>query len=236
MQQQSNSWLGAFGVMEAPIIEPEASKAKRHGNCYFENKYKETRQLKADILEKLNSGMAGCINVFNALLEEEKIPAKNNGDPMSIKSFRAHYGNTVRTNRVDTINLPRGVKQKQIVDLFDSGVSEPDIWFEHGFDRTHVYNTLIMFGRIEKRDVSNRFTIGSRLCGEVNEMLKTSSDVKFISQKTGASEKYVRNIRCVRRKAVELLNKGKSADEVKVSLKRISRNYARRLEKEVKSL
>lgn len=223
MNTQQSSWLALLGITKAPTVNPNASKIKRHGNCFIENNYADTQQLKADIKEKLDGGMAGCMNIFNALASEGKVPAKN-GTIMTMSSFRSHYINTVRANRIDVSGRPRGVLQKQIVDLFDSGVSEPDISNEHGFDRSHVYNTLIMCGRIQKRHRGNRIDAKSLKITQVKKLLKTSGDIKSIAKKSGASEKYIRQLKLARSRIIMFFNRGMDVDDIcKVS--KISRVY-----------
>lgn len=229
ISNQQSSWLTLLGVTKAPTIEPKASKIKRHGNCFIEDKYKETRQLKRDILAKLKKGMAGCNNIFKALLEEGKIPAKN-GKLMTIKAFREHYRYSVRSNRIDVSQSPRGELQKSIVDLFDSGVSEQDIYRKHGFDRTHVYSTLIMCGRIKKRDRAYRIESGLVKIGRINDMLKKTGDVCAIAKETGATKKYVRQLKLARVRTIQFLNDGMPIDEIclTVGISRVHAEYIKR--------
>ena len=230
---QQSSWLSCFGLIEAPVTEPKVSNAKRHGNCFIEDKYKETRQLKADILDKLKHGVAGRGNVFKALLSEGKIPEKN-GNAMNIDTFSEHYRFVKKKFGVDIAAMPKGELRKRIVDLFDSGVSESDISKVHGFYRTHVYSTLIMCGRIKKRDRAHRLESGSVKIGRINELLKTSGDVSAIAEKTGTSRKYVRQLKLARTRTISLLNNGKSIDEICEAVE-ISRVHAEAIAKEVRN-
>jgi hypothetical protein len=224
--QQPNSWmvyLGAHRVTTQETIDTDAHNIKT----------RIIQQLKADIAEKIDAGISDRASIYKALLDEDKIPVFD-GNVMTIKAFGVHLCSVSVTKTKNCV--PTGEKAKKIFDLFESGVSEDDIVKKHGFDDTYVYVTLVKYGRIKKRSHANSKRHDSILLLKMDALLKSNLSVAEISKKTGASKKYITNLRCVRNKAVQLLKKGKTSDEVRISLKRISLNYARHLEKEVKSL
>lgn len=221
--QQHDSWMVSFGahrVTTQETIDTDAHNIKT----------RIIQQLKANIAEKIDAGISGRASIYKALLDDDKIPVFD-GDVMTVKAFGLHLCSVSATKTKNC--APTGKKAKKIFDLFESGVSEDNIVKNHGFDDTYVYVTLVKYGRIKKRSHASSKRHDSMLLLKVDALLKSDLSVTEISGKTGASKKYVTNLRCVRKKAVELLNKGKSSDEVRVSL-RISLNYARHLEKEVK--
>lgn len=220
--QQSNSWMVSLGVQSL--------------NSDFEYHHRKTeiiQQLKAEIIKKIDAGIAGRENIYKALLAEDKIPVFDEAT-MTIKAFGRHLYSVLMTKARS--GGPTGEKAKKIVDLFDGGVSEDDIVKNHGFDSSYAYVTLVKYGRIEKRSHAISKRHDSLMLFKVDALLKDGLSVVEISQRTGAAKKYVQTLRLVRRKAISLLDKGKSAHEVCVSVRGISKNYAQHLEREVKSL
>ena len=225
MNTQQSSWLMSFGVMPPPVSmqeKPEIETVVR-AKSFVRNESVEKaniiKKLKVDIVEKMEQGIAGRVNIYVALLAENKIP-ETNGIPMTIKAFGQHLvyvrRNVHRFKKVE-INLdnsPKGQKAKAICDLFKSGVSEEDIVKIHGFGQGCTYNTLVMYGLIEKRDPSFRKRKNTVKFPNIHAMLKENKSAHEIAEVTGSTIKYVKKIMLERKRALRLIGHGKSADDI----------------------
>lgn len=225
MNTQQSSWLVSFGVMPPPVPTQEKPEIETivRSKSFVRNesteKAKIIKKMKFDIVEAMERGIAGRGNIYAALLADGKIP-ETNGIPMTIKAFGQHLvwvrRNVHRFKKVE-INLdnsPKGQKAKAICDLFDSGVSEEDITKIHGINRSYAYNTLIQYGRIEKRNHSFRKRSNTVKFPGIHAMIKENKGAHEISQVTGSTIKYIKKIMLERKRALKLIGHGKSADDV----------------------
>jgi len=235
---QQSTWLISFGLMQIPDSNIPNTDIDRRGNCVVDDKTKTMRQLKDDIKEKIKQGVAGRINIYDALLAEKNIPL-NDGKHMTIKAFGCHLLAVTRNiekikkpKDIYEIKAPKGQKAKRIIDLFEQGVSEADITQIHHFERSYVYCTLVKYGRVLKRTHSGSVKHGTAKLLKIDKLLKNGGfSIKDIALETGASIKYVRQLKLERSKAIDLINRGKSDNEICVLIK-ISAVYAEHLRKD----
>ena len=175
--------------------------------------------MKLDIVEAMERGIAGRVNIYVALLAENKIP-ETNGIPMTIKAFGQHLLYVKRNVylfkkvEINLDNSPKGKKAKAICDLFDSGVSEEDITKIYCINRAYTYNTLIQYGRLEKRDPSFRKRKNTVKFPDIHAMLIENKGAHEISEKTGSTIKYIKKIMLERKRALKIIGHGKSSDDV----------------------
>jgi len=236
-QTQQNTWLSSLGLLPIPESNIPDTEIDRHGNCVVDDKTKTMRQLKADIKEKIKQGVAGRINIYDALLAEKKIPL-NDGKHMTIKAFGCHLLAVTRNiekikkpKDIEAIRSPKGKKAKCIVDNFKKGVSESDITRIHKICRSYVYLTLVKYGLIKQRTHSGSVKHGSAKLLKIDKLLKEGLPIKDIATEIGTSVKYVRQLRLERAKAIDLISKGKSDREICATIK-ISAVYMEHLRKD----
>ncbi|QOJ19515.1 MAG: hypothetical protein HRU77_01665 [Gammaproteobacteria bacterium] len=205
--QQQNKLLQWFGICP-PGFSPDVKSVSRKGNCIIEDRLKPTRDLRKDIQAKIESGIVGRGIIYKELLKEGKIPVKD-GKPMEIKAFGLHLAKVIKkleeTRNFDKNSLPSGKKAKEILRLFDSGVSEIDIMHVHGFARCTTYATLVKFGRIKKRNHANSIRKDRQKMPKITQMLKDGRNITDICNQLGTSRKYVNDVIRYRRKAFRLL-------------------------------
>lgn len=212
--QQQNKLLQWFGICP-PGFSPDVKSVSRKGNCIIEDRLKPTRDLKKDIQAKIESGIVGRGIIYQELLNEGKIPLKD-GKPMEIKAFGLHLAKVIKkleeTRDFDKNSLPSGEKAKEILRLFDSGVSEVDIMHVHGFARCTTYTTLVDFGRIKKRSHKESLSKDKQKMPKITKMLKDGFNIDDICKQMDTSRKYVNDVIRFRRKSFKFLSNGEAKD------------------------
>lgn len=215
MQQRFECWMVSFGVVKKQ--QSHAGEVK--GRCGFVNKEKLFCDLEKDIKHKIDQGVTGRSSIYNALLKEGKIPSYLGG-PITLQSFGVHFTratkNYTRLLSTDKTRISETKKSRKILDLFDSGVSEVDIFKYHGFARSHIYTVLIRYGRTKKRDLGNRIDKGSLKLTRITEMLIAGIDKHRIVEQTGSTLKYVDELIRWRNNAFKFLGNGSAKNALEL--------------------